>query len=33
MSDTIKALLFIPLPTLIAVEVLGYFWRKNNPDK
>jgi hypothetical protein len=30
MSDSIKAILLIPLPTLIALEVLGYFWRRNN---
>lgn len=31
MSDTLRALLFIPLPTLLAVAVLDYFYRKNNP--
>lgn len=31
MSDSIRALLFIPLPTLLAVAVLDYFYRKNNP--
>jgi len=33
MNDSIKAILFIPLPTLLALAVLDYFYRKNNPRK